>query len=249
MAQGFFAFWAQSNSSGSNQLGAAGSVDFFTITNASNAYIGAGAQVNQNTQYCSANQAVTVHAGNDVETINLSGVFGVKGFGTNGGEAGIGGAYLGITYNDTVDAQIEDGATVYAASLAVTANATTREISVAGSGGSSQTFTLDGTFSQLTVNNQTTAQIDGGAIVATGTALVPKTNSNILVQATDGGTMIDASGVLATSQAAAIGASVALNHINRDTEALIGDQGSTNSPLPARSLPAGLSPSRPPTQA
>jgi hypothetical protein len=165
---GFFTSWAQSNAQGT-VTGIAGSVNVLNITNTTLAYIDENAQVNQDAAFRFGNQDVIITAKNQVETVNLSGVFGIKFFGTQGGKGGVGGAYLDVSYANTAQAMIKNGAMVYGDTLTVWADTMTRNISIAESGGKADTFALNGSFSLLDTDNKTIAQIDDGASVTTGT--------------------------------------------------------------------------------
>ncbi|RLB76015.1 MAG: hypothetical protein DRH15_13200, partial [Deltaproteobacteria bacterium] len=109
---GFFTSWVQSNSQGT-VVGAAGTVNVIDMQNTSRAYIDEGVQINQNPDYRSSQQNVEVVARSEIDTVNLSGVFGFKLFGGQGRKTGVGGAYLGVNSNNATESLIKKGVKLY----------------------------------------------------------------------------------------------------------------------------------------
>ena len=214
---GFFTSWAQSNAAVTD-IGIAGSVVLFSIENNSSAFIDENAAVNQDAAYRSGAQTVTVEAKNDIQSINLSGVFGLKGPGTSAGKTGIGGSYLEVDYTGNVKAMIKDGARVYGDGITVKAGNTNRNISIAESGGKAGQYSINATFSLLGITDTTYAQIDDGAAVNAGSGAV-------LVDSQDNSQIYNIAGGITKGGNVGIGASVSLNDIIRDTQAVIGNIG------------------------
>jgi hypothetical protein len=171
LQNGVFTSWAQSNASGT-KTAAAFSVDWLKFDNGSHAYIGAGAQVNQNTAYRSGTQFVAVRSQNLVEAANLAGVVGLTFFGASGGDGGVGGGYLQVDYEGATTAQIYGGAHVFGDDLVVLADARTHNFSLAEAGGKANKLAIDGAFSLVQENNRTLARVDDGAVVETGKAMI-----------------------------------------------------------------------------
>jgi len=79
------------------------------------------------------------------------------------------------------------------------------------------------------VDNSTIAQIENGAVIDVASGLVfdpndkPPINGSVIVDATDNSYVIGIVGNVAISEATGIGASVGINVVLRDTEAVIGD--------------------------
>ena len=225
---------AQAKASASN-LSVAGSLNYFNLTNNSNAYIDEGASINQNGSYRSNNQQVTVKAKSEVATINWAGDFDpvadLKQFIVNkssalstlfGGiaetaETGIG---VGITvseYNIATKAEIKDRVQINATNLDVIADTYNLSVSTAASGsffGQSDKQGATGSASVVDFDNLTLAHIDDGAIV--------KTTNNLKVDAQDRIGNYNIGGAIAKAGATALGATVVINEIDRNTQAVIG---------------------------
>ncbi|RLD99246.1 MAG: hypothetical protein DRI92_02610, partial [Aquificota bacterium] len=229
---GFFTTWAQSYSKGT-VVGVAGTANIFSLNNTSEAYIGEGAQVNQDPAYRSTDQRVSVEAANDTQTMNLSGVFGLKGVGTSGGKTGIGGAYLQVNYTSSTSAQIKKDARVYAESLSVKACSSDRNISIAESGGVADQYSLNGTFSLLKTDVTTLAQVEDGAQVQANRGIVDENgdgvidgdeNANVFIDAEGDSQLYNIAGGITKGKNVGIGASISINEIERNTKALVGNE-------------------------
>ena len=216
---GFFTTWVQSNSGGT-VVGAAGTYNDFTMTNDTQAYIGQRAQVNQ----IEANPGlVRILAETDLQSLNLSGVFGIKLQGSSGGKGGVGGSYLGVFYNDTTKAEIRTDAKVDADALSLIADTKTKNISIAEAGGNAGKFGVSGSFSYLKTNNLTYANANG-ATINTKNGVDDRykndgANSNLRIMARDDSTLFNISGGITKAGNVGIGASASLNEIYRDTQA------------------------------
>ncbi|MBM4043508.1 MAG: DUF4347 domain-containing protein [Planctomycetes bacterium] len=163
---GFFTSWAQSAEAGT-KTALAGSVNWLKFVNTTEAYIAKDAQINQNVADYGE---VRVEADTLIQTVNLSGVVGLKFFGTQGGVGGVGGAFLELTTENTTTARIEDGARVNADALLVRADTVAFAVAIAESGGAADAFAINGSFSLVRTHNATFAGVDDGANVTVGSS-------------------------------------------------------------------------------
>ena len=168
-----------------------------------------------------------VKAKNDIHTVNFSGDIkapigdqpgsldfwediGGSPF-SGGGKAALGGAALTVHQKNTAEATVEDGVTVTKAKdVSVTAENKGSNLSIAGAGGKGQTVAIDGTVNVNRFENTTKATVGKAAINADG---------DVSVNAEDNSKTINIGGAIAVSGQAGIGATVAYNHIDRQTEA------------------------------
>lgn len=168
-----------------------------------------------------------VKAKNDIHTVNFSGDIkapigdqpgslnfwediGGSPF-SGGGKAALGGAALTVHQKNTAEATVEDGVTVTKAKdVSVTAENKGWNLSIAGAGGKGQTVAIDGTVNVNRFENTTKATVGKAAINADG---------DVSVNAEDNSKTINIGGAIAVSGQAGIGATVAYNHIDRQTEA------------------------------
>jgi len=109
----------------SGKFALSGSVNLYTVNNNANAWIAENARINQDPDYRSVDQTVAVTASNEIQTVDLAGVFsfaidpldpptGVSDFLGSSGKASLGGSYNEINYNTNTIAEIRAGATVHA---------------------------------------------------------------------------------------------------------------------------------------
>ena len=168
-----------------------------------------------------------VKAVNDIHTVNFSGDIkapigdqpgsldfwediGGSPF-SGGGKAALGGAALTVHQKNTAEATVEDGVTVTEAKdVSVTAENKGSNLSIAGAGGKGQTVAIDGTVNVNRFENTTKATVGKATINADG---------DVSVNAEDNSKTINIGGAIAVSGQAGIGATVAYNHIDRQTEA------------------------------
>ena len=168
-----------------------------------------------------------VSAKNDIHTVNFSGDIkapigdqpgsldfwediGGSPF-SGGGKAALGGAALTVHQKNTAEATVEDGVTVTKAKdVSVTAENKGSNLSIAGAGGKGQTVAIDGTVNVNRFENTTKATVGKATINADG---------DVSVNAEDNSKTINIGGAIAVSEQAGIGATVAYNHIDRQTEA------------------------------
>ncbi|MCA9392860.1 MAG: leukotoxin LktA family filamentous adhesin [Candidatus Omnitrophica bacterium] len=229
---GFFTTWAQSNAA-VEDIGVSGSGNFAGFDTESTATIGKSARINQDQElinqtdsFRTGTQDVKVEAKADIETVNLSGVFGLKGIGVGGGKAGVGGAYLQNEYRSVVEAVIDNSAQVYADKLKVRADSEARTIAIAEAGGKAGQYGVSGTFSYLDVDNDVLALIDDGAAITTGAGAWNEAgddSENVIVEARDEAQLYNVSGGITKGGAVGVGFTISLSDIDRNTQAVIGN--------------------------
>lgn len=187
----------------------------------------AKATVKKDTKVEIDNGDLAVSAKNDIHTVNFSGDIkapigdqpgsldfwediGGSPF-SGGGKAALGGAALTVHQKNTAEATVEDGVTVTnAKKVSVTAENKGSNLSIAGAGGKGQTVAIDGTVNVNRLENTTKATVGKATINADG---------DVSVSAEDNSKTINIGGAIAVSGQAGIGATVAYNHIDRQTEA------------------------------
>lgn len=187
----------------------------------------AKATVKKDTKVEIDNGDLAVSAKNDIHTVNFSGDIkapigdqpGSLDFWediggsplSGGGKAALGGAALTVHQKNTAEATVEDGVTVTKAKdVSVTAENKGWNLSIAGAGGKGQTVAIDGTVNVNRFENTTKATVGKATINADG---------DVSVNAEDNSKTINIGGAIAVSGQAGIGATVAYNHIDRQTEA------------------------------
>ena len=187
----------------------------------------AKATVKKDTKVEIDNGDLAVSAKNDIHTVNFSGDIkapigdqpgsldfwediGGSPF-SGGGKAALGGAALTVHQKNTAEATVEDGVTVTKAKdVSVTAENKGSNLSIAGAGSKGQTVAIDGTVNVNRFENTTKATVGKATINADG---------DVSVNAEDNSKTINIGGAIAVSGQAGIGATVAYNHIDRQTEA------------------------------
>ncbi|MCA1979654.1 MAG: leukotoxin LktA family filamentous adhesin, partial [Thiobacillus sp.] len=203
----------------SEKLAFAGTVDFFSLDQKATARIG-DADINANVATPSASQDVAVAARAQNGILNLVGVpeFDPSSIGSgssDSGSAGFGGAYHQFNLTGGTDASISRGATVKADDLVVAADTDFNVFTLAETVGKAGKVSINGAFSLLNADVATLAQIGSGVNITAG---------DVLVQALDDSLFINAAGGVARSQSVGIGFSVAINDIDRETRALVGNR-------------------------
>ena len=187
----------------------------------------AKATVKKDTKVEIDNGDLAVSAKNDIHTVNFSGDIkapigdqpgsldfwediGESPF-SGGGKAALGGAALTVHQKNTAEATVEDGVTVTnAKDVSVSAENKGWNLSMAAAGGKGQTVAIDGTVNVNRFENTTKATVGKAMISSAG---------DIVVKAEDDTKDINIGGAIAVSEQAGIGATVAYNHIDRQTEA------------------------------
>ena len=233
--------WTQAAGNGDNVNGAA-SVSIVNYDNNAKAYIGKKDDTQTTTPTVDAAGHVNVTGETDITTVNLTGtiqsylsyaplnlwktaykdkdkklafqdIFNRNGWTMEGAsKAGVGGAALSVHQKNHAEAYIDDGAVVTAKGSAdVKAEARALNIAMAAAGGPAKSVAVDATVGVNRFDNTTKARIGDATVTA----------KDVSVCAEDLSKTIQAAGAIGVSGGTGIGASIAYNHINRDTEAAI----------------------------
>lgn len=231
--------WTQAAGNGDNVNGSA-SVSIVNYDNNAKAYIGKKDDTQTTTPAVDAAGNVNVTGETDITTVNLTGtiqsylsaaplnlwkcfykkdkmafqdIFNRNGWTMDGAsKAGIGGAALSVHQKNNAEAYIDDGAVVKAKGSAdVNAKARALNIAMAAAGGLAKSVAVDATVGVNRFDNTTKARIGNATVTA----------KDVSVTAEDLSKTIQAAGAIGVSGGTGIGASIAYNHINRDTEAAI----------------------------
>ena len=231
--------WTQAAGNGDNVNGSA-SVSIVNYDNNAKAYIGKKDDTQTTAPAVDAAGNVNVTGETDITTVNLTGtiqsylnsaplnlwkcfykkdkmafqdIFNRNGWTMDGAsKAGIGGAAFSVHQKNNAEAYIDDGAVVKAKGSAdVNAKARALNIAMAAAGGPAKSVAVDATVGVNRFDNTTKARIGDATVTA----------KDVSVCAEDLSKTIQAAGAIGVSGGTGIGASVAYNHINRDTEAAI----------------------------
>lgn len=231
--------WTQAAGNGDNVNGSA-SVSIVNYDNNAKAYIGKKDDTQTTTPAVDAAGNVNVTGETDITTVNLTGtiqsylnsaplnlwkcfykkdkmafqdIFNRNRWTMDGAsKAGIGGAALSVHQKNNAEAYIDDGAVVKAKGSAdVNAKARALNIAMAAAGGPAKSVAVDATVGVNRFDNTTKARIGEATVRA----------KDVSVTAEDLSKTIQAAGAIGVSGGTGIGASIAYNHINRDTEAAI----------------------------
>ena len=230
--------WTQAAGNGDNVNGSA-SVSIVNYDNNAKAYIGKIDSKDEAPKVDAAGN-VNVTGETDITTVNLTGtiqsylsaaplnlwkcfykkdkmafqdIFNRNGWTMDGAsKAGIGGAALSVHQKNNAEATIDDGAVVTAEkSVDVDAKARALNIAMSAAGGPAKSVAVDATVGVNRFDNTTKARIGEATVTA----------KDVSVTAEDLSKTIQAAGAIGVSGGTGIGASIAYNHINRDTEAAI----------------------------
>ena len=224
--------WTQAAGNGDNVNGAA-SVSIVNYDNNAKAYIGKKDDTQTTTPTVDAAGNVNVTGETDITTVNFTGtiqsflsaaplnlwklgfkdIFNRSGWTMDGAsEKGIGGAALSVHQKNNAEAYIDDGAVVTAKGSAdVKAEARALNIAMAAAGGPAKSVAVDATVGVNRFDNTTKARIGDATVTA----------KDVSATAEDLSKTIQAAGAIGVSGGTGIGASIAYNHIDRDTEAAI----------------------------
>ena len=231
--------WTQAAGNGDNVNGSA-SVSIVNYDNNAKAYIGKKGDTQTASPKVEAGGNVNVHGETDITTVNLTGtiqsylsaaplnlwkcfykkdkmafqdIFNRNSWTMDGAsKAGIGGAALSVHQKNNAEAYIDDGAVVTAKGSAdVNAKARALNIAMAAAGGPAKSVAVDATVGVNRFDNTTKARIGNATVTA----------KDVSVTAEDLSKTIQAAGAIGVSGGTGIGASIAYNHIDRDTEAAI----------------------------
>ncbi|GEM_PF-3017291 len=203
----------------SEKLALAGALQFLTLDNKATAKIG-DADINVGNDPITANQDVNVVARASQGTLSLVGVpewdpTSPPGSNTSSSSVGFGGSYLQFDLSGGSEAIIAKGAEVRADDVAVVAETGFDVITVTETVGKAGKVSINGAFSLLDTDVSTLAQIGSGVAV---------TANDVLIQAEDDSLLINVAGGVARSGSVGIGFSIAINDMDRETRALIGNQ-------------------------
>ena len=232
--------WSQAAGNGDKISGAA-SISVVNYDNSAKAYIGKKDKNQATAPKVEADGNVSVAGKTDITTVNFAGsiqsIFqagpinffaylakdkGVKNleklFNKNGwtmdgaSKAGVGGAALAVHQKNDVEAYIDDGAIVTAGKdVDVNAKANAWNLAMNVAGGMAKSVAVDASVGVSLFDNTTKAYIGEATVKA----------KDVNVEAEDKSESITAAGGIGVSGGTGIGASVAYNHIIRDTEAAI----------------------------
>ena len=224
--------WTQAAGNGDNVNGAA-SVSIVNYDNNAKAYIGKKDDTQTMAPAVDAAGNVNVTGETDITTVNFTGtiqsflsaaplnlwklgfkdIFNRSGWTMDGAsEKGVGGAALSVHQKNHAEAYIDDGAVVTAKGSAdVKAEARALNIAMAAAGGPVKSVAVDATVGVNRFDNTTKARIGDATVTAKDVSACAEDLSNT----------IQAAGAIGVSGGTGIGASIAYNHINRDTEAAI----------------------------
>lgn len=211
--------WTQTAGAGEKVSGAA-ALNIMEYNNT------AKATVKEGTKISIDDGDLEVKAVNDIHTVNFSGDIkapvgdkpgtldfwkGMKDPLSGGGKAALGGAALTVHQKNTAEATVGDNVTITKAKdVSVTAENKGSNLSIAGAGGKGDSVAIDGTVNVNRFENTTKATVGKATINADG---------DVSVSAEDNSKTINIGGAIAVSEQAGIGATVAYNHIDRQTEA------------------------------
>jgi len=202
------------NKMNSKGAGASASVNTITYDANAKAYIDDGATVTIND---GGSGAVNIVAHTDTSLVTASG----KNPLSKAESAGaIGGSVNVITVSGEALAYIADNAVVNrdvastAASLNVNAEANIKTINIAESGGTGERVAIDGAVAYLVVDQNTSAYIESDASV---------TADSVVVDAFTNVALLNIAGGFAKSEAVGVGLSFALNDVDVNTRAYIGE--------------------------
>lgn len=203
----------------SEKLAFAGTVDFFSLDQKATARIG-DADINAGVSTPGAAQDVTVSAQASHGILNMVGVpeFDPSTIGdgnSTSGSAGFGGSYHQFNLTGGSDASIARGATVKADDVVVAADTSFDDIMITETMGKAGKVSINGAFSLVNTDVSTIAQIGSGVGV---------TANDVLVQAQDDSLLVNVAGGVARSGSVGIGFSIAINDVDRETRALIGNR-------------------------
>ncbi|MEW5769761.1 MAG: hypothetical protein AB1831_05285 [Pseudomonadota bacterium] len=203
----------------SEKLAFAGAVDFFTLDHKATARIG-DADINAGSAPITAAQDVNVVATASQGILNLVGVpefdpTAAPGSNSNSGTAGFGGSYHQFNLTGGSDASIAAGAQVRADDVVALADTSFDQVTVAETVGKAGKLSINGAFSLVDTDLHTVAQIGAGGGMSA---------NDVLVKAQDDSLVINVAGGVARSQSVGIGFSVAINELDREVRAIIGNR-------------------------
>ncbi|MGF1450319.1 MAG: leukotoxin LktA family filamentous adhesin [Opitutales bacterium] len=205
--------WVQ-NEAQSEKFALSGAFNTLNIENTAEARIATGAILNDQLAPIGESQDVSVRALAQADVINLSGIFGFTNPLGLSSDTGFGGSYVNTGIRGGASAIIETGATVAANNLYLDAFTNHDYVGIAQAGGNGGRFTIIGSVAISRIDNTTLAQIQGGAQVDVQDAWI---------RSRDTADVVAIAGGIVRSSGAGIGVSAAVNEIERDTRAVMGN--------------------------
>ena len=217
-----------------------GSIGITSYTNVSEAIIGAGAKINQKTDYKDLSHSVSVDAKTSMELVNIAGIIQLDMrpenlkqlaktksspfslFGNEAGMLGIGGSVLVQSIENHTIAKIEGSVVVDGVvtantnvngELSVTASEDIWSLDFAQAGGNSGKIGVSGSFSFADHTSETLAQLDSG---------VRHKGDSVLVDADSVVNYLNLVGAVQLAKEVGIGVSVGSTTVGRSTEAVVG---------------------------
>ncbi|MBK8017278.1 MAG: LEPR-XLL domain-containing protein [Betaproteobacteria bacterium] len=226
-----------------SKLSLAGSFNWLEYDNASHAYIGAGAQINQDAAYRADGQTVSVTADSKIKTLNVVGIFSfpnpANAIGSDGktsqalidsinplgnsGKAALGGSLTYLNYGTSTIAEIKEGAVVYArqgTTVRSKSDHWTFMLSVAG--GKAEKTGVEGAFGMVDQTSVTRAQVHDGATV---------TGGGLAILSTDDTSHLNVTGGAVWSKNVGVGFSIGVEDVDRTVEAVLGESDATATAL------------------
>jgi hypothetical protein len=245
--------YANTTASGSQNLSAAGSVNFFAVTNSTTAWVATDANLAQsnptqagacshstwctqqsNGDFLDWNAPVSITAKTISRSLNVAGNFGIFSLtGTGGDGSAIGGSLNLVFYNNTTIAGIARGATV-SSDTQVAVSAWTNDLFFAlapTSGVAAGSLSLNGVASYAGINNTTHASIDNLASISAPT---------ISVKATENLQLMSLTGAVTSGGTVGVGLSTAVLDVWTDTKAYIGANALDRPSAAAQSSTSGV---------
>lgn len=244
----FYNSWAKSSANLDNpddseqQLAGNGSVNLTDYWNNSVAFIGEGAKINQRNSANAGNRVVDVNASTDVTGVNLGGMVGLPSSTETGQGVGVGASFMMTRHNNTTGAFIGNNAKVDAEGLNVSAELENQNISTTVAFGTSENLGINGMMNFLKTENNTIAQVSGGAQVsinggidkdtykdATGQNYTERDGTikqydTIHIRTYEDSLFVNATGDMAKkSGGSTVVAAATVTQVNRLTHAVLGD--------------------------
>ncbi len=227
--------------SGAAKYTATASVAVMNYDNTSKVIIREGVEINQRTDAPftdRSNQEVEIAANLSMTMINVAGIIAIQADRTNvvkslkagkpgdiftpignkAGVAGLGGSVLVQAIDNTVEAIVESDVRVNTGAsnkLSLTATQDVFSFEFAQSGGEAGKFGLSGSVSVMDGENRTIAYIHDGATI---------TGGGVDVSADDSTHHIAMVGAIQLGKGAGVGVSIGIQTIDRDTQAILGNQ-------------------------
>ncbi|MBN1586078.1 MAG: leukotoxin LktA family filamentous adhesin [Candidatus Omnitrophica bacterium] len=220
------------NSSKGKEYSLAGAVNLFDLDNTSNAYIDAGALVNSDPGYAGSEQAVSLYAHNDINSLNLVGMWSSKVLFGSTPKAALGGSYNQLNTTASANAYINEDAEVSASGdIVVGADSQQNTVTVTMAGGTAAKVGVEGALSNCDVKNTATAVIDDDAAISAG--------HDLLISADGDVDHLNITGGVVKAQNVGIGASVSINDVTSTVMAGISDRNTEAVPFTDNTLSAG----------